>query len=37
MIAADLSNLPPGQVAEDPRTGTTYRREDSDEEPPEDD
>ena len=37
VIAADLSNLPPGQVAEDPRTGTTYRREDSDEEPPEDD
>jgi amino acid transporter len=37
VIAADLSNLPPGQVAEDPRAGTTYRREDSDEEPPSDD
>ena len=30
VIAADLSNLPPGQVAEDPRTGKTYGREDPD-------
>ncbi len=27
VIASDLSNLPPGQLAEDPRTGKTYGRE----------
>jgi hypothetical protein len=27
VIAADLSNLPPGSLAEDPRTGETYGRE----------
>ena len=27
VIAPDLSNLPPGQEAVDPRTGKTYRRE----------
>ena len=27
MIAADLSNLPPGQTALDPRTGQTYDNE----------
>ena len=27
VIAADLSNLPPGTLAEDPRTGKTYGRE----------
>ena len=32
VIAADLSNLPPGQVAEDPRTGKTYSRDDPDQE-----
>jgi amino acid transporter len=28
VIAADLSNLPPGALAEDPRTGKTYSRDD---------
>jgi amino acid transporter len=34
VIAADLSNLPPGQVAIDPQTGRAYTRDEDDPEPP---
>jgi hypothetical protein len=34
VIASDLSNLPPGQVATDPQTGEKYTRDDDGDEPP---
>jgi amino acid transporter len=36
VIAPDLSNLPPGQAAVDPRTGRRYAREPDPDEPPDD-